>query len=48
MIFGTDIFVNHLCPKYNWKAKGSSIKCCGGDPDAYWCADPGKSVKCTD
>lgn len=48
MIVGKELFTNMLCPNYDWAKAGSSIKCCGGNPGAHWCADPGKKVKCTD
>ncbi|KAF7552610.1 hypothetical protein G7Z17_g4193 [Cylindrodendrum hubeiense] len=48
MIVGTDIAVDNVCPGYTWSIHGSSVKCCGGDSNAEWCADPGEKPKCTD
>ncbi|KAH7165697.1 hypothetical protein EDB81DRAFT_262058 [Dactylonectria macrodidyma] len=47
MIMGTDIFSDNLCPGYPWSRVATSIKCCAGDHDAMWCANPGNHVKCT-
>ncbi|KAK7423729.1 hypothetical protein QQX98_000919 [Neonectria punicea] len=48
MIVGTDIIMDHVCPGYPWSRKASSLKCCGGDANAMFCAKPGKKPKCTD
>lgn len=48
MIVGKDIIIDNVCPGYPWSRRASSVKCCGGDYNALWCADPGKKPKCTD
>ncbi|KAK7408605.1 hypothetical protein QQX98_009253 [Neonectria punicea] len=48
MIMGRDIVIDNVCPGYTWSTRVSSIKCCGGDSNALWCADPGRKPKCTD
>ncbi|KAH7008620.1 hypothetical protein EDB80DRAFT_716954 [Ilyonectria destructans] len=48
MIVGKGIVIDNVCPGYPWSRRASSVKCCGGDYNALWCADPGKKPKCTD
>ncbi|KAF7563172.1 hypothetical protein G7046_g977 [Stylonectria norvegica] len=47
MIMGKDIPPDMLCAGYKWSQWGSSVKCCAGDSDAFWCADPGYEPHCT-
>ncbi|KPM43241.1 hypothetical protein AK830_g3349 [Neonectria ditissima] len=48
MIMGTDVVMENVCPGYPWPRKASSLKCCGGDANAMFCANPGNKPKCTD
>lgn len=48
MIVGKEVIADNVCPGYPWSRRASSVKCCGGDYNAHWCADPGKRPKCTD
>ncbi|KAH7145951.1 hypothetical protein B0J13DRAFT_622654 [Dactylonectria estremocensis] len=47
MFMGTGLIADQLCPGYSWSTVATSVKCCGGDHDAMWCANPGDRVKCT-
>ncbi|KEY68040.1 hypothetical protein S7711_11096 [Stachybotrys chartarum IBT 7711] len=45
---GQNLFVETLCPRPGWNRIASSVKCCGGEPGAYWCAKPSVRPRCKD
>lgn len=46
MFQGEHFFTDKLCRAYRWSEEASSVKCCGGDPSAKYCAEPNDAPKC--